>query len=115
MFKELQYIQFFQHLKSINLPSGWSFIQNETTFVFFLMKIQNDDVPKAIVEKQIVILHNFHVSCYALNIELKPSSFELESFEVGLNNIERIVNLLMLFDKKNICIGGPKAISFSGL
>ena len=78
------------------------------------MKIQNDDIPKATVEKQIIILHNFQVSCYALNVELKPSNFNLKSFEVGLNNVEEVVNLLMLFDKKSICIGGPKAINFSG-
>jgi len=110
----LQFITFFKQLKSINLPTGWNCIQNETTLIFFSMKIQNDDIPKATVEKQIIILHNFQVSCYALNVELKPSNFNLKSFEVGLNNVEEVVNLLMLFDKKSICIGGPKAINFSG-
>lgn len=78
------------------------------------MQIQNYDIPKATVEKQIVIQHNFQVSCYAFNVKLKPSNFNLESFEVGLNNIEEVINLLILFDKKSICIDGPKAINFSG-
>jgi len=78
------------------------------------MQIQNDDIPKATVEKQIVILHNFQVSCYAFNVKLKPSNFNLNSFEIGPNNIEEVVNLLMLLDKKSICIGGPKAVNFSG-
>lgn len=77
------------------------------------MQIQNYDIPKATVEKHIVILHNFQVSCFAFNVKFKPSNFNLESFEVGLNNIEEVVNLLMLFDKTSICFGCPKAIYFS--
>ncbi|XP_003244087.1 uncharacterized protein LOC100574339 [Acyrthosiphon pisum] len=113
--KELHFIDFFKQLKSINLPTGWSYIENEITLIFFSMKIQNEDIPKANVGKQIVILHNFQILCYAFNVQLKPSNFNLKSFEVGPNNIEKVVNLLMSFDKKNICIGGPKAINFSGI
>lgn len=79
------------------------------------MKIQNEESVKVIVEKQIIIQHNYHVLCCALNVKLKPLSFELILLKFRLDNIEQIINLLMLFDEKNIYIGGSYAINFSGI
>lgn len=105
----------FASLKEIILPVGWILYSDVNIISLYKPNLSISDEIKVVVEKQIVFQSStLDINYYVHQKCINPSILDFKLLSYPLD-ILQIIETIKLFERKQICQGGPKVINFPGI
>ncbi|VVC28986.1 Zinc finger, C2CH-type [Cinara cedri] len=100
--------------KTTSLPKDWYSSIDVDALTFFYAKQETiNEFFKVVIEKQIVITSDKQIRCYILDKLCSEEDLFLPKI-TSFSNIE-IEKLIITFDIKRLCVGGPNELHYPGI